>query len=199
MTENDDLGHPSQAELLQRYLARERDNLVRTLDGLSEFDVRRPLTPSGTSLLGLVKHVASVTLGYFGECVGRPADLDLPWDTDEGFAQNADMWAKADESRDYLLDVYRRAWAHADESIRELGLDAPATVPWWPENRRTTTLGYLAVHMLAEVAHHAGHADILRESIDGRGGADQGEMGDAEWWQGFVARIQAEADAHREG
>jgi hypothetical protein len=198
MTENSDFGRPSQAELLQRYLERERDNLARALDGLSEYDVRRPMTPSGTSLLGLVKHVASVTLGYFGDCVDRPAGIDLPWDNEEVFAESADMWARADESRDYLLDLYAKAWAHADESIRELGLDAPATVPWWPENRRSTTLGYLTVHMLAEVAHHAGHADILRESIDGRGGVDHDDVGDAESWQALVAKIQAQADVHRD-
>ena len=83
-------------------------------------------------------------------------------------------------------------------SVRTLGLDAPATVPWWPEERRETTLGYIAVHLLAEIAHHAGHADILRESIDGRGGRDHADVGDAEWWDAYVARVQAAADAHRD-
>ena len=197
MTENTDIGHPSQAELLLRYLKRESDNLTATLDGLSDYDVRRPMTPSGTSLLGLVKHVASVTFGYFGECVGRPSGVELPWETAEEYDGTADMWARADESREWLLDLYAQSWALAEDSVRTLGLDAPATVPWWPENRRSTTVGYVTVHMLAEVAHHAGHADIIRESIDGRGGVQQDELGDAEWWRAFVARIQAEADAHR--
>jgi uncharacterized damage-inducible protein DinB len=197
MSQTDDLAHPSQAVLLQRYLQRERDNLVGSLEGLSDYDVRRPMTPTGTSLLGLVKHVASVELGYLGDCVGRPSGIELPWDTEEGYRESADMWAKADEEREWLLDLYRRSWAHADESIRVLGLDAPATVPWWPEGRRTTTLGYVLVHLLAETAHHAGHADIVRESIDGRGGRDHDELGDESWWQAHVARIQAAADAHR--
>jgi uncharacterized damage-inducible protein DinB len=197
MSDDTDLGHPSQAELLQRYLQRERDNLVSTLEGLSDYDVRRPMTPSGTSLLGLVKHVASVELGYLGECVGRPWPETLPWDNEQAFTESADMWAKADESREWLLDLYRRSWVHGDESVRTLGLDAPATVPWWPEERRETTLGHLVVRMVAETAHHAGHADILRETIDGRGGNDQGEIGDEAWWQAHVARIQAAADAHR--
>ena len=197
MSQETDISHPSQTELLLRYLERERDNLGRALEGLSDYDVRRPMTPTGTSLLGLVKHVAGVTLGYFGDCVGRPSGIDLPWDDEESSVQNGDMWATADETRAELLDLYARAWVHADESVRSLGLDAPATVPWWPEERRETTLGYLTVHMLAEIAHHAGHADILREEIDGRGGRDQAEVGDAEWWDAHVARVQAAADAHR--
>ncbi len=198
MSQKTDMSHPSQVELLLRYLERERDNFSRTLEGLSDYDVRRPMTPTGTSLLGLVKHLVGVTLGYFGDCVGRPSGIDLPWDNEESYAQNGDMWATADESREELLDLYARAWAHADESVRTLGLDAPATVPWWPEERRETTLGYLAVHMLAEIAHHAGHADILREEIDGRGGRDRDEVGDAEWWEAYVARVRAAADAHRD-
>jgi uncharacterized damage-inducible protein DinB len=198
MSENSEVSHPSQAVLLQRYLQRERDNLVRTLDGLSEYDVRRPMTPTGTSLLGLDKHVASVELGYLGDCVGRPPGIDLPWDNEEGYRASADMWATAEESREFILDLYRRSWAHADESIATLGLDAAATVPWWPEERRETTLGYLVVHLLAETAHHAGHADIVREMIDGRGGNDREEVGDEAWWQQYVARVQAQADAHRD-
>jgi uncharacterized damage-inducible protein DinB len=198
MTESgDDFAHPSQAVLLQRYLQRERENLVGTLEGLSDFDVRRPMTPSGTNLLGLVKHVATVELGYLGDCVGRPSGIELPWDDEEGHREAADMYATEDESREWVLDLYRRSWAHADESIRVLGLDAPATVPWWPEERRSTALGYLLVHLLAETAHHAGHADIVRELVDGRGGRDHDEIGDEAWWRAFVARIQEAADRHR--
>jgi len=197
MSENPDIGHPSQAVLLQRYLQRERDNLVGTLDGLSEYDVRRPMTPTGTNLLGLVKHVLSVELGYLMECVGRPLPFELPWDNEEAMNDGLDMWAKADEDRDWLLDLYRQSWVLCDESIRELGLDAPASVPWWPEERRNTTLGYLLVHQLAETAHHAGHADIIREAIDGRAGSDRDEIGDQEWWAAYVAKIQAAADEHR--
>ena len=105
------------------------------------------------------------------------------------------MYAAADESLEMILDLYRRSWAHADESVRTLGLDAPATVPWWPEERRVTTLGYLMVHLLAETAHHAGHADIVREAIDGRAGGDHDEFGDEEHWKAYVAKIQAAADA----
>jgi uncharacterized damage-inducible protein DinB len=197
MSQSTDYAHPSQAELLLRYLQRERENLVGTLDGLSDYDVRRPMTPTGTSLLGLVKHLAGVELGYLGDCVGRPLGIPLSWDTEEGYAESADMWARADESREELLELYRTAWAHGDESVRSLGLDAPAAVPWWPEDRKGTTVGYVLVHLLAETAHHAGHADIVREAIDGRGGDEQSEMGDEAWWRAYVAKIQAQADLHR--
>jgi Protein of unknown function (DUF664) len=192
-----DHAHPSQADLLLRYLQRERENLLRPLDGLGEYDVRRPMTPSGTSLLGLVKHVATVEIGYFGDCIGRPWPEPIAWDNEEAFERGEDMYALADESREMLIDLYRRSWAVADQNVHELGLDAPALVPWWPPERKNTTLGYLLVHMLAETAHHAGHADIVRESIDGRGGIDHEDAGDEAHWTAFVAKIQAAADAHR--
>ena len=96
------------------------------LDGLSEYDVRRPLVPTGTNLLGLVKHLASVELEYFGDCFGRPHGEELPW-FDEGAEANADMWATADETRDEIVALYRRAWTHADATIAALDLDAMAT------------------------------------------------------------------------
>ena len=181
-------------EILLRYLQRAREDLVSTLDGLSEYDVRRPMTPTGTSLLGLVKHVASVEIGYLGECVGRPLDVELPWDNESAMEQGADMYALAGESREWLLDLYRRSWAHGDANVRELGLDAPAVVPWWSEERKHTTLGWLVVHQLDETSHHAGHADIVRESLDGRAGNDRDDFGDEAHWADFLGRIQAEAD-----
>ena len=198
MSETSEISHPSQVELLLRYLQRERDNLIGTLDGLSDYDVRRPMTPSGTSLLGMLKHVATVEIGYFGECVGRPWPEDIPWENEAAFEAGEDMYALADESREMLLDLYRRSWAFSDQNIRELGLDAPAHVSWWPENRKDTTVGYVVVHMLAETAHHAGHADIVRESIDGRAGSDHDELGDEEHWSAFVAKIQAAADVYKD-
>lgn len=186
-------------EDLLRYLQEGRDGLLRALEGLGEHDVRRPLTPSGTNLLGLVKHVAGVELGYLADSVGRPADERLPWVEDGSIWDSADMWATADESRDDLVALYRRVATHCDAVVRELGLDAPATVSWWPEERRHTTLGSLLVRVVAEVSQHAGHADILRESVDGRGGRDHDHVGDDAWWTAHLARIQAAADAYGPG
>jgi hypothetical protein len=184
---------------LSRYLQEARDAVLRALDGLSEYDIRRPMTPSGTNLLGLVKHLAGNELGYLGDSVGRPSPVRLPWYDDGSIWDGADMWATAAETRQDLVTLYRTAWRHSDESIAELGLDAPAQVSWWPAERRSTTLGSLLVRMVAETAQHAGHADIVREMIDGRGGSDSDELGDAAYWDGYVERIQQAADSHRAG
>src|SRR5215475_9918172 len=102
-------------ETLVHYLTEERDALLWKLDGLSEYDVRRPLTPTGTNLLGLVKHVASVEAGYLGETFGRPFPESLPW-FEEGAEVNADMWATAGETREAITGLYRRVWKHSDET-----------------------------------------------------------------------------------
>jgi hypothetical protein len=182
---------------LQHYLQQSRDSLLRALDDLSEYDARRPVMPSGTNLLGLVKHLAGIEASYLGDCLDRPAPFDLPWVTDGSIWDSADMWATADQSRDYIVDLYRAAWAHSDAAIAALPLESPATVSWWPEERRTTTFGHLLTRVVAETAQHSGHADIIRETIDGRGGRDHDDIGNAQWWGDHVARIQAAADTFR--
>ena len=85
---------------LQQDLQEGRDALVWKLEGLSEYDVRRPMTPTGTNLLGLVKHVAYVELGYFGAVFGRPVPAAQVWMDDEGSDPTWDLWATAEESRE---------------------------------------------------------------------------------------------------
>jgi hypothetical protein len=184
---------------LQRYLQQGRDTVLAKVEGLGEHDVRRPLVPSGTNLLGLVKHLAGLELGYLGDCVGHPSGIVLPWVEDGSIWDDGDMWATPDETRADLVDLYRKAWRHADASIAELPLDAPAEVPWWPEDRRATTFGALLVRMVAETAQHAGHADILRETVDESTGAGPDDSGAAEARAVYVARIQAAADAFARG
>src|SRR5919201_4095774 len=98
---------------LHRYLQDAREALLWKLDGLSEYDIRRPMVPTGTNLLGLMKHVASVAAGYFGEVFGRTFEESMPWNEDDA-EPNADMWATVEESRDQIVGLYERAWAHAD-------------------------------------------------------------------------------------
>jgi Protein of unknown function (DUF664) len=167
--------------------------MLSKLEGLSEYDRRRPLTPTGTNLLGLVKHLAGLEYGYLGESFGYPAAEKLPWFEDGSVWEGADMWATPDESSEYLIGLYQRACAHADGVIAELDVDAPGTVAHWPEDRRNTTLGFLLIRMVAETAQHAGHADIVRELIDGQGGPDQDSIGESAW-QEYVAQIQSAAD-----
>lgn len=175
-----------------------RATMLGKLDGLSEHDRRRPMTPSGTNLLGLVKHLAGLEYGYLGESFGRPAPEVLPWVADGSIWDGADMWATPEESSEYLTGLYRRACAHADATIAALGLDAPGSVPHWPEDRRDTTLGVLLIRMVDETAQHAGHADIVRELIDGAAGSDH-DAYDAAFWAGYLAKVQAAADAFPAG
>jgi Protein of unknown function (DUF664) len=184
---------------LHRYLQDAREALLWKLDGLAEYDIRRPLTPTGTNLLGLVKHLAGVELWYFGDAFGRPPSGPRPW-TEEDARHNADMWATAGESRDEIVTMYRRAWAHSDETIETLALDAVGHVPWWPSDRTEATLHRILVHVVTETHRHAGHADIVRELVDGEAGlrADDDNMrpGNRAWWEDYrhqLERIAKEA------
>jgi len=161
--------------ILHRYLDKQRTALLAKLDGVSERDVRWPMTQTGTNLL--VKHVASNELAYFGEVFDRPSNVPLPW-FDEGAETNADMWATAEESRDDIVALYERAAAHADATIDALALDSPGRVLWWPPERQQVTLQQIMVHVTAEIARHAGHADIIRELIDGAAGDSDGNLPD---------------------
>ncbi|WP_446040520.1 DinB family protein [Streptomyces sp. SID1121] len=179
---------------LLRYLQAARDALLWKLDGLSEYEARRPLTPTGTNLLGLVKHVAAVELGYFGETFGRPFFEEPPSWYGEGAEPGADMYATADESREQIVGLYRESWRHADATIAALPLDAIGHVPWWPEERAQVTLHRVLVHMIAETHRHAGHADIVRELIDGAVGRAEGNdnmpPGDRSWWEEYRGRLE---------
>ena len=183
-------------ETLHHYLRTRRDNLLAKLDGLGEYDVRRPLSPTGTNLLGLVKHVASMELGYFGDVFGRPSGRHLPW-FDVGASPDADLWVTADESLEFIVELHHFAAAHTDATIESLPLDAPGIVPWWPEDRCHVTLHQILVHMLAERSQHLGHADILRELIDGTAGQRPGDPNltprSPEEWAAHRASIEAAA------
>lgn len=148
-----------------------RAAMLAKLDGLSEYDRRRPLTPTGTNLLGLVKHLAGLEYGYLGDAFGRHAYERPSWFRDDPNTE-IDMWATPDESSDYITGVYQRACAHSDVTIAELDLDSPGHVTHWAEGHQETTLGVLLISMVVETARHTGHADIIRELIDGRIGAE---------------------------
>ncbi|WP_418958844.1 DinB family protein [Streptomyces tritici] len=187
---------------LVRYLQDARDALVWKLEGLSEYDVRRPVTPTGTNLLGLLKHLAGVEFGYFGDTFGRPYFEEPPAWYGVTAEDNADMWATPEESREEIVELYRRAWRHADATLADLPLDATGDVPWWPEERRKVTLHHVLVRVLSDTQRHAGHADIVRETIDGAVGArpDKTDLapGGADYWREHRDRLERaarEADA----
>ncbi|NUS28909.1 MAG: DinB family protein [Streptomyces sp.] len=179
---------------LHNRLRRDREALLWKLDGLSEYDARRPLTATGTNLLGLVKHVATVEARYFGEVFDRPSPEPLPrWQDYDG----ADLWAAEDETRDQITGFYRRTWEHSDATIKELPLDAPGHVPWWSEPYPNTNLFAIMVHVLGETIRHTGHADILRESLDGRTGLrpEYEQRIDEEARASYCAKIEQAARA----
>ncbi|MBT2446070.1 DinB family protein [Streptomyces sp. ISL-43] len=190
---------------LHLYLQSARDALLWKIEGLSEYDARRPHTPTGTNLLGMVKHAAGVELGYLGDTFDRPSGEPLPW-LDDGAEPNGDMWATADESREHIVDLYRRAWAHADATIDALPLDTVGTVPWWPSHDNKVTLHHAVVRVIADTQRHAGHADIIRELIDGAVGMNKGNNsmppGHPSWWEDYrdrLERVAREADPDTSG
>lgn len=187
MTEADPKTH------LRGYLQAAREALLWKLEDLDDYDIRRPLTPTGTNLLGIVKHVASVEAGYLGDCFGFAFGQAFPWFEDDA-EPNADFWATAEESREQIVDLYHRVWAHSDKTIEALPLDAVGRVPWWPEDRAEVTLHQILLHMIAETNRHAGHADIVRELIDGRVGLREGRENippvDEAWWADYRRRLE---------
>lgn len=186
---------------LHRYLQDARDALVWKLEGLGERDVRLPRTPTGTNLLGIVRHVANVEIGYFGPTFGREwPEPDHPLvvaDEDYDADPQADWWVPAEVSTAEVVELYRSVWAFSDAAIADLPLDATGAVPWWPEARREVSLQRIVVHVISDTTRHAGHADILRELIDGAAGlkVSATNMPDVDW-SAYVDRLTREADKH---
>lgn len=171
---------------LHEHLRWVREALVWKLDGVSEYDIRRPFTPTGTNLLGLVKHNAISDARYFGEVFDRPFPERLPrWDDWEAYG--TDHWATQDETRVVILDLYRRVWDHADATIEALELTARGFVPWWGEE---VPLFNVMVHRLSDSTRHVGHADILREQLDGAVGVNAESPPlhgrDSAFWEGVL-------------
>lgn len=152
----------SEKETLHALLDRQRDVMVWKLDGLDDEDLRRPMTPSGTNLLGMVKHLAAVEYGWFCSTFGREIE-PMPFDEDD---PEADLRVEAHETTGDILAFYDRARAAADAVIRELDPEETGTA--W--HGATVSLRWVLLHMIEETARHAGHADILRELLDGTTG-----------------------------
>jgi uncharacterized damage-inducible protein DinB len=186
---------------LHHYLQSTRDALIWKLEGLAERDARLPRTATGNNLLGVLKHCLNVEAGYFGPTFGRefptPGELVAmeAYDRDP----QADWYARADETAEGLIDLYRRVAAFADTTIEELPLDAPGRVPWWRPGSQDVTLQRIIVHVLCDLTRHAGQADVMREAFDGAVGllADNPNVPDSYDWPAYVAKLTALADAVR--
>jgi len=132
-------------ECLRAALDRHRDAMIWKVEGLDDEQLRRPITPSGTNLLGLVKHLGGAELGWF--C----------------------LRVEPHESTRDILDFYARARAAADRAIDDLDLDDLGKAFAWFDGA-AVSLRWALVHMLEETVRHTGHMDIARELIDGATG-----------------------------
>ncbi|MBW8172828.1 DinB family protein [Ornithinimicrobium sp. Arc0846-15] len=179
---------------LVKYLQAARDALVWKLEGLSEYDKRRPMTATGTNLIGLVKHMAGVEADYFLSCFGQTLDDQPEWMKQEGEV-NEDMWAFPSETTNEIVELYRRVWAVVDEAIESIDLDTVGHVSWWENSEASLEL--LLVHVTAETHRHAGHADIIREMIDGQTGVWESSPNmpgkSQEWWEAYRSSLERTA------
>jgi uncharacterized damage-inducible protein DinB len=154
-------------ECLYVALDRHRDVVLWKLDGLDDEQLRRPLVPSGTTMLGMLKHLAAVEYGWFCMTFGRETEpLVVALEENEKTDPDGDWRVGPDESTADVLAFYARARAAADKVIEELDLEATGT-SW---SGTTVSMRWVLVHMLEEVARHAGQLDILRELTDGAAG-----------------------------
>ena len=152
----------AEKESLKVSLDRHRDAILWKLEGLSDDDLRRQLVPSGTSLLGLVKHLGAVEYGWFCTTFGHSTE-PLPFDEED---PEADLRIRPEETTEDVLAFYGRARAAAAQVIGELDVEDTGTA-WFGD---TVTMRWVLIHMVEETARHAGHVDILRELIDGMAG-----------------------------
>ena len=191
-----DLGDPKAA--LQHYLRATREDLIWKLDGLSEREARLPRTATGNNLLGVLKHCLNIEAGYFGPTFGRqfptPEEL-VPLQVYQEDPQ-ADWYAREDETKDQIIDLYRRVGVFADQTIDQLPLDARGRVPWWRPDGPDVTLQRIIVHVIYDLARHAGQADIMREQHDGAIGwqRDSTNIPEDHDWPAYVAKLTRLAD-----
>jgi hypothetical protein len=187
---------PTETALLHTHLEAARDALIWKVEGLEEYDRRRPMTQTGTNLVGLVKHMTWIEGWYLCEFFGRERPrLEWEWDVDADWGHHSHMYAKPDETTDDLIAAYRATTAAADRSIDELGLDAVGQ-HWSGE---AVSLRSMVLSVLADATRHAGHSDIIRELIDGRTGDRDSPSGfygtvDEDYRSAYLARVRGEID-----
>ena len=153
--------HGYEKETLLGFLDNNRAVMVWKLDGVSEEDARRPMVDSGTSLLGLVKHLAWVERSWF-QSTFAGQEMDFPWSKED---PDADFRIEPGESIADIVALYQSAVADCNAVIATRDLDERAA-----GGRDNPSLRWIMGHMVEETARHAGHADIVRELIDGKTG-----------------------------
>lgn len=180
--------------LLKAHLRLVQQALLWKLEGLSDEDLRRRMTKTSTNPIGIVKHLTGVTYGYLCDAFERERER-FPWESDEELFYGLDMWATTDESCDEIIAAYRRAGDAAVQTIDELDLDTTGK----HHTGLTVSLRWMILTVLMDTTRHTGHADVVRENIDGSVGMNAtlpnttpGE--DEESWRLYRARITGEID-----
>jgi len=153
-------------ENLLAYLAEQRKGIRTTAHGLTDEQARlRPIPSSALSVGGLIKHVTVMERTWMGTVLGQPRTMSES-------AYRDDFTVGPDESLQSLLDQYAEAATETETmivGIADLGqpVPVPKGVPWFPSDVDAWSVRWVLAHLIEEVARHAGHADILREAIDG--------------------------------
>jgi uncharacterized damage-inducible protein DinB len=141
---------------------RHRDAALWKLEGLDDQQLRRPMTASGTTLLGLIKHLGAVDYGWFCASFDQ-AHEPLPFDDGD---PDADLRVEPYESTADILAFYDRARSAANAAVDRLGIDATGTA-WFGGS---VSMRRVLIHMIEETARHVGQMDIMRELLDGATG-----------------------------
>jgi hypothetical protein len=177
------------------HLEQLNQTVLHKLEGLSEYDLRRPMTPTATNLLGVAMHLTSLQAEYFGQTFDRPfpREGELYFLDDDDADPQDDLWVRPTATSEWVVGMYRATWEHAKETFAKLDLDSPGQIPTSPYAE--VTLGQMLVHMVDETARHAGHMDIVRESIDGAVGryAGDGNIIDGYDFAAYWERVEAGA------
>jgi hypothetical protein len=183
---------------LKNYLTDRREALISKVEGLSEREARMPHTPTGTNLIGIIKHALNVEAGYLGTTFDRPfPHAESLVSEAEGRADpQADWYATEGETVAGIIDLYRRVIAHGNETIDALSLDAIGQVKHW--DNEEVTLHQILVHLLVDLAGHGGQADIIREKVDGVVGWRKADdnVPSAYDWPAYVAKLTTIAEKY---
>lgn len=177
-SETDEQGRPvpppeaGEVETLVGFLEFLRATIFWKCEGLGDDELRRSLPPSSMTLGGLLKHLAFVEDYWFGYVL-HGADPDAPWaDADWDADPDWDWTSAVDDAGEELRTLWSeavgRSRSRLTEALETGGADHPASRPW--SDGRRPSLRWIVCHLVEEYARHCGHADLLRESIDGKTG-----------------------------
>jgi hypothetical protein len=149
--------------LLLAYIQQQRDGLRNAAYGLTEEQIRVAPAASSLTIGGLIKHVTATERGWVADILQRPSSQDP-----ERYGD--DFKVGPDDTLAGLLADLDRAAAETEAAVAGLELSHPVPVPdapWFPKDVEAWTVRWVLLHLVEEIARHAGHADIIRESIDG--------------------------------